>query len=71
MTQDWPHRQRFFTFNDTILEAVGIMPNGGRAWIASRHVESGGRMEFYDLDDIFDACVFYSEISEAAKELGK
>jgi hypothetical protein len=71
VTSEWPHRQRFFTFNDTILEAVSVMPNGGRAWIASRHVEMPSKLEFYDLDDLFDACVFYSDISEAAKELGK
>jgi len=68
---EWPLRQRFCTFNDVVLEAVGYIPNGGRNWVAMRHVEHPEKLEFYDQDDIFDACVFYSTADLAAKELRK
>lgn len=70
MMSDWPlPAHRYFTFNKTLLEAGGIQQDHGEYWIASRHHAEPSKIEFFNMTDIFAACVFYDTPEEAAKEL--
>lgn len=71
MTQDWPYTHRYFTFNGALLAAVNIIPDHGEYWIAGRHMREPGKVEFYNMTDVLNSCVFYDDMTEAEKELTK
>lgn len=66
--KEWPLRARFFCWTDVVYEAVGIMQDNAENWVASQAVESGN-LEFLNMTDVFNECVFYDGAEKAAQEL--